>query len=86
MPNGESTAGPEGAAKALAGAKAALSETHKHFGDNPDYAPKAPQVNNESAQPSYKVVQAARKPATTLDELDVKKQNVDQYKTQYGDK
>jgi len=38
MPN--DTAGPEGAAKAVASAKAALAESHKHFGDNPTYAPK----------------------------------------------
>lgn len=82
MPNGPDTAGPEGAAKALAGAKAALAETHKHFGDNPDLAPKAP----KAASSDYAVVHAARKAPTTLEELDVKKQNVDQYHTQYGDK
>lgn len=42
MANGPDTAGPEGAARAIAAAKNTLAETHKHFGDNPDYAPKKP--------------------------------------------
>ncbi len=78
MPNDESTAGPAGAAKAIAKSKAVLAETHKHFGDNPDYAPPKPPKND------YAIPHAARqasKPPTTMEERDTREANVDNYLT-----
>jgi hypothetical protein len=72
------TSGPEGAAAAVASAKKTLADTHKHFGDNPDYAPKAP-VKNVYAIP-HQARQAsgdATKSPTTMQEYNERQANAD---------
>lgn len=76
MPNDDSTAGPAGAARAVANAKSALAESHKHFGDNPDYAP------NQYAAPRQ--ARKAKAEPTTIDELNAKMKNVKQYRDTQG--